>query len=325
MSKSPLSLLEICAGAGGQALGLERAGFVPVGLVERNADACATLRANRPEWNVLEMDFLEFVARDHPYSYDVDLLAAGLPRVKSASTVKRAEDRYERELLKAAVWLASEVRPRALVVENVPGLAYASEFEELRAFVHEHLQHLGYRFSWFVLNAADFGVPQTRKQAVLVALQEEQFEAFRPPERTVRHHVSVGTALQQSMAARGWRDADAWAAQATSVAPTLVGGSANRGGADLGPSGTRRAWARMGVNSASLADEVPGPDFRWQPECGPAGMVKLTVTQAAVLQGFPDDWQITGRKTSRYRQVGHASPPPVGEAVGAAVARALRA
>lgn len=79
------------------------------------------------------------------------------------------------------------------------------------------------------------------------------------------------------------------------------------------------------MNAHSLGDEIPGPDFVWSPELGKDGMVRLTVNQAALLQGFPKDWEIAGRKTARYRQIiGHASPPPVGEALGLASAHALR-
>jgi DNA (cytosine-5)-methyltransferase 1 len=73
-----------------------------------------------------------------------------------------------------------------------------------------------------------------------------------------------------------------------------------------------------------LGDEIPGPDFSWAPELGRDGLVRLTIEQTALLQGFPAEWLITGKKTARYRQVGHASPPPVGEALGRAVAEALR-
>ncbi|MCZ9342147.1 DNA cytosine methyltransferase, partial [Streptomyces sp. TRM76130] len=117
----------------------------------------------------------------------------------------------------------------------------------IRAFMEKELAHLGYRFRWFVLNAADFGVPQDRRQGIFVALREPWFHGFTPPEPTVRDHVPVGQVLRRSMGARGWPEADDWASQASAVAPTLVGGSDNRGGADLGPSGTKRAWARMGV------------------------------------------------------------------------------
>lgn len=309
--------MDVCAGAGGLALGLERAGFEPVLLLDRKPVACETLRLNRPSWNVLEMDLLDFVPDEYPDTYDVDLLSAGLPRVRSSATAARAETEEELRLLEAAVLLTHSVQPRALIVENVPGLVDAPEFGPTREFIRKELEHLGYRFTWFVLNAADFGVPQIRRQGVLVALKKRYFDAFRPPAPTVTDHVPVGRALLPSMAARGWSGANAWAARAVSVAPTLVGGSDNRGGADLGPTGTKRAWQRMGVNGGALADEVPGPDD------APDAMIKLTDLQAALLQSFPPEWRFAGRKTARYRQIGHASPPPVGTALGRAVAAAL--
>ncbi|MBL1288084.1 DNA cytosine methyltransferase [Streptomyces sp. For3] len=314
---SKLRFVDVCAGAGGLALGLQAAGFAPTLLLDKKQVACETLRLNRPAWNVLEMDLLDFDPAEHQHTYDVDLLSAGLPRVKSSATVARAETEEELRLLEAAVLLAHSIQPRALLIENVPGLVDSPNFEDVREFIRKELEHLGYRFRWFVLNAADFGVPQDRKQGVLVALKEEYFAAFSPPVPTVTHHVPVGQALRRSMAARGWPGADAWAAQAVSVAPTLVGGSDNRGGADLGPTGSKKAWERMRVNGGALADDVPGPHD------DVSGMIKLTGEQTALLQAFPQEWQFAGKKTARYRQIGHASPPPVGTALGRAVATAL--
>ncbi|MFJ9183594.1 DNA cytosine methyltransferase [Streptomyces anulatus] len=314
---SKLRFVDVCAGAGGLALGLEGAGFEPALLLDKKRVACETLRLNRPGWNVLEMDLLDFDPAEHRHTYDVDLLSAGLPRVKSSATVARAETEEELRLLEAAVLLAPSIQPRALIIENVPGLVDSPKFGDVREFIRKELEHLGYRFRWFVLNAADFGVPQDRKQGVLVALKERYFDAFEPPVPTVTEHVPVGTALGPSMAARGWPGADAWAATAISVAPTLVGGSDNRGGADLGPTGSKKAWERMRVNGGALADEVPGPND------AESGMIKLTDAQTALLQAFPQEWRFAGKKTARYRQIGHASPPPVGTALGRAVAVAL--
>ncbi|MEW2402328.1 DNA cytosine methyltransferase [Streptomyces sp. NPDC046862] len=321
---SGLTFVDVCSGAGGLALGLERAGFEPRLLLDEDDDACLTLRTNRPQWNVLQADLMDFDPSEHPHSYDVDLLSAGLPRVKSNATAVRSESGNEERLLKAAVYLAHAIGPRALLVENVPTLAHSDKFRDFREFARAELDHLGYQFSWFVLNAADFGVPQDRQQGLLVAIKKRWFPAFHPPVPTVTDHVSVGEALESSMRSRGWKDAERWAAQATTVAPTLVGGSKNRGGADLGPAGSKRKWEKLGVNAHSLGDEIPGPDFVWAPDLGREGLVRLTVDQTAMLQGFPPDWEITGRKTARYRQIGHASPPPVGEALGRAIAEALR-
>lgn len=320
----PLVFVDVCAGAGGLASGLESAGFSPALLLDNKPQACETLRANRPQWNVACEDLIDFLPEEHPEALDVDLLSAGLPRVKASAAVGRGDSEPELRLLKAAVYLVHAVQPRALLLENMPALVDSPLYADIRSFIEAELTHLGYDFHWFMLNAADFGVPQERLQGVLVALKKPWARAFTPPMPTVGEHISVGRALRRSMGARGWPEADAWADQARAVAPTLVGGSDNRGGPDLGPTGTKRAWARMGVNAAAFADEVPGPDYVWPRSTDVSEMLKITVDQAAVLQSFPPEWQVTGRKTARYRQIGHATPPPVGRALGGAISAALR-
>lgn len=326
MEESPLERLRcvaVCAGAGGLALGLEQAGFDPVLLLDNRAVACETLRLNRPLWKVLEADLLGFDPVEHQETYDVDLLAAGLPRVKASAAVGREDSAEEIRILESTIMLMHGVQPRALLIENVPDLVSRPAYQPIRAYIAAELEHLGYRHRWFVLNAMDHGVPQDRKQGVLVALRGDSMDSFVIPVPETRAPVTVGEALAASMGERGWPYAAAWAAQADRVAPTLVGGSWNRGGADLGPTGSKRSWARMRVNGGTVADKVPGPEFPWDLSLGIKGMVALTVEQAARLQGFPEDWSFAGRKTARYRQVGHASPPPVGRALGLAIRTSL--
>ncbi|MFF3561184.1 DNA cytosine methyltransferase [Streptomyces sp. NPDC002574] len=318
-----LRSLAVCAGAGGLALGLEQAGFDPVLLLDNRPVACETLRLNRPTWRVLETDLLGFDPVEHQEAYDVDLLAAGLPRVKASAAVRRESSDEEIRMLEATIMLMHGVQPRALLIENVPDLVSKPAYESIRAYVATELEHLGYRHCWFVVNAMHHGVPQDWKQGVLVAFKGNVIDGFVTPAPDTEVPITVGEALCASMAARGWPHAAAWAAQADRVAPTLVGGSWNRGGADLGPTGSKRSWARMRVNGGTVADEVPGPGFPWDMSLGVRGMVALTVEQAACLQGFPDEWSFTGRKTARYRQVGHASPPPVARVLGLAVRAAL--
>jgi DNA (cytosine-5)-methyltransferase 1 len=119
------------------------------------------------------------------------------------------------------------------------------------------------------------------------------------------------------MASRGWPGAHEWRLKADDIAPTIVGGSKKHGGPDLGPTRARADWARLGVNGKSIAEEPPGQDF---PE---TALPRLTVRMVARLQGFPDDWEFFGGKTSAYKQVGNAFPPPVARAVGEQIFEAL--
>lgn len=318
MAVSRLTSLEICSGAGAQALGLERAGFDPILLIDIDKNSCETVRLNRSDWDVHCGDVIDFDPEEHRQVYDVDLLSGGLPRVRSTSTVRRPETDVERKLLHAAVWLLVSVRPRALLLENVPDLVLSDAYADDRTWIEEQLAHEGYRARWQVLNSADFGVPQLRKQGFLVALRDPQFEAFRWPEPIGLPAPTVGEVLGRSMASRGWPGAAAWRARANRPAPAVVGGSANHGGADLGPTGSKKTWAALGVNGRSVGDDVPGADFPVH------DLPKLSLRQVATIQAFPPDWNFFGRKTSVYRQIAHASPPPVAEAVGRAVAAALR-
>ncbi|MGZ3143290.1 DNA cytosine methyltransferase [Lentzea chajnantorensis] len=323
LGRTRLRSLEICAGGGGQALGLERAGFDPVLLIDNKDVAVETLLMNRPDWDVRQIDLIDFDPADNQHVYDVDLLAAGLPRVEASSSNSRPRGSDEElALLHATVMLMHGVQPRALLVENVPDLVTRERYEDARRDIEAELTHLGYQARWLVVNAADYGVPQDRKQGVLVAFKDRPADSFEVPP-VADPPPSVGRALLQSMASRGWEQAQDWAEQADRVAPTLVGGSWKRGGPDLGPTGSKRAWASMGVNGGSLADVPPGADFHWDPAAGPVGMVKLTVGQAALLQGFPAEWRFAGGKTKQYRQIGNASPPPVAHALGQAIRRVL--
>ncbi|OUS94601.1 DNA cytosine methyltransferase [Rhodococcus sp. NCIMB 12038] len=316
--------IEVCAGAGGLALGLEQAGFDPVLVIENRPVACDTLRLNRPHWDVRAIDLLEFDPVDDQQVYGVDLLAAGLPRLRGTAAVARTPGPGDEfDLLKATVWLAHAVRPRALLIDNVPDLVTSDAYAGIRAFMEGELAHLGYGLRWFVINAVDHGVPQDRKHGVLVAIEGKAAERFETP-RGSGVRQSVGEALRTSMRAQGWYEADDWAARADRPAPTLVGGSWDRGGADLGPTGSKRAWARLGVDGGTVGDEVPAHDFLWDPQAGRKGMVRLTVEQVARLQGFPSDWTISGRKTARYRQIANAMPPPLAYALGRAIGVALR-
>ncbi|WP_187284870.1 DNA cytosine methyltransferase [Streptomyces sp. uw30] len=382
----PLTSLEICAGAGGQAVGLHNAGFDHVALVEWDPQAVRTLAANAggwPNWDksrteALEpMDVREFLGSKIHKSLglkegQLDLLAGGVPCPPFSLAGKRLGKDDERDLFPDALRIIRDLMPKAVMIENVRGILEPPEvFIDYRRDILAELRGLGYvipeisstwsakkqdlvmRKVWRRMDASNFGVPQLRPRAILVAIHRDFLNSadveFVWPTRLYGKQATVVGELAESMEARCrkfwnknqdgkqakagdrtgkvvYRD---WLRKATEaaeagrgVAPTLVGGSKKHGGADLGPTRAKRAWGALGVDAMGVANDPEQCDperdlFR------PAGPM-LTVDQAAAIQGFPPGWKFQGKKTAQYRQVGNAFPPPVAEAVGRAIAAVLR-
>ncbi|MEU9318016.1 DNA (cytosine-5-)-methyltransferase [Streptomyces sp. NPDC048295] len=390
-----LTSIEICAGAGGQAIGLHQAGFKHLALVEIDQHAVATLRENIKQlkkWS-WERDYCDVISGDvneflplpiegkpgsglkKPVAFlggplgerDLDLLAGGVPCPPFSHAGKQLGKDDERDLFPRMLELVDELRPKAVMIENVRGIKDA-KFEDYRTYIEARLQGgrakrpetgieedfegFGYEVcEWEVLEASDFGVPQLRPRAVLVAIRRDVLGDLKFVWPTATGEPkSVFDALEESMESRyqpylkmggdigklaqkcldGWKEKASKAAvekKDGGVAPTLVGGSKKHGGADLGPSRAKAAWSQLGVSGMGVANDhdlgvvkkSQGRDL-----FGPDGPM-LTVEQASIIQGFPADWKFTGGKTAQYRQVGNAFPPPVAKVVGQAIADVLRA
>ncbi len=309
--------LELCAGGGGQALGVEQAGFAHVALVDNDTFSVATLRHNRPGWTRLFEEDLKHFVNDHAKKYvgAVDRPAGGVPCPPFSIAGKQLGHEDERDLFPTALAIVRKVKPRAVMLENVRGLI-GPRFQPYRYALDAELGRMGYRSEWRLLNASDFGVPQLRPRVVCVAMRKSLMRKFEWPEPNGGvKSPTVGETLGELMASNGWPGAEQWAEHADRIAPTLVGGSKKHGGPDLGPTRARKAWAELGVDGLGLADAPPGPDFKGNP--------KITVRMAALIQGFPPDWEFMGGKTASYRQVGNAFPPPVAYAVAEQIRQAL--
>jgi len=287
------------------------AGFGHEALVEIEPPACATLRTNRPEWQVFETDLRTFSASNYK---GIDLLAGGVPCPPFSKAGKQLGAEDERDLFPEAIRLVDECRPNAVMLENVRGLLDAV-FDDYRNKVEKQLRKLGYLPSWRLLNASDYGVSQLRPRVVFVGIRKEFAGNFSWPEPLKDSPPTVGELLHDLMAADGWLGADRWRESANAIAPTLVGGSKKHGGPDLGPTRSKKAWASLGVDGHGVWDSPPPRDF--------VGMPRLTTRMAARIQGFPDDWAFSGKKTATYRQIGNAFPPPVARAVAQQIYRAI--
>lgn len=304
--------IEICAGAGGQALGIEMAGFEHVALVEIDSSACQTLRKNRPNWNVLEIDVKEFSAKEY---MDIDLFSGGVPCPPFSVAGKQLGHEDDRDLFPEALRLIRECNPKAVMLENVKGLL-SSKFDSYREKINLELKSMEYECTWNLVYANQYGVSQHRPRVVLVALKKEYVPFFSWPTEDINLPLTVGELLFNEMKSNGWQKARSWAKNANSIAPTLVGGSKKHGGADLGPTRAKAAWEKLGVDGKGVANAPPGKEF--------VGMPRLTIKMAALIQGFPPCWEFVGKKTPAYRQVGNAFPPPVAKAVAESIYVALK-
>lgn len=307
-----LKSVEICAGAGGQALGLEQAGFEHMALVEYEQDYCRVLSANRPEWPVHCMDLRDFDGK--PFRGNVDLLAGGVPCPPFSHAGKQLGQDDERDLFPEALRLIGEIEPRAVMLENVRGFL-DPRFDAYRESILKKIDSLGYHARIKLLNASDYGVSQLRPRVVIVGIRSTELDTFSYPDPYDGETQTVGNLLKDLMGANGWEGCDNWVSLADGVAPTIVGGSKKHGGPDLGPTRAKRAWAEFGIDGRGIADSAPEKGFE--------GMPRLTTRMVARIQGFPDEWDFGKGKTKAYRMIGNAFPPPVARAVGLEIRRCL--
>jgi DNA (cytosine-5)-methyltransferase 1 len=303
--------IEICAGGGGQALGLEQAGFSHHLLIDNDEYACKTLKHNRPEWNVLEDSIADLSLKQ--YYREVDLFAGGVPCPPFSLAGQQLGSQDERDMFPHALRLIEECRPKAVMIENVRGLL-SSKFLGYRADLIQRFSEMGYRGEFRLIQCSDFGVAQLRPRTILVALKEDLWKHFDWPQ-PFQEIKSVRHAILDLLESNGWQCPLETIAKLERVAPTIVGGSKKHGGPDLGPTRAKREWSEMGINPMGIANYPPDESFQ--------GLPKLTCRMAARIQGFPDSWEFSGKKTAQYRQIGNAFPPPAAHAVAKHIKKAL--
>jgi DNA (cytosine-5)-methyltransferase 1 len=317
---APLPVLDLFSGAGGLSQGLVGAGFEIVGAVETSADACSTFRARHPQAKVYEQDLATVELRS--MRGHVAVVAGGPPCQPFSVGGKRLAGEDPRNGLPQFVRAVAEVRPDAFLMENVAGLgARRAYFEAVLA----ELAGLGYHVSWQVLEAARFGVPQLRRRLFVVGTRRLGFSF---PEGSATA-VPAGRVLNPAHPLGPPNAAVVTYARNPSLRPDPYHGHLWNGGGrpiDLArPSPT--LLASMGGNKTPWLDTLGlVPAYHAHLARGGAprqgcvpGARRLTVQEAALLQGFPASCSFAGPRSSQYRQVGNAVPPPLARAVGSAL------
>jgi DNA (cytosine-5)-methyltransferase 1 len=315
-------VLDVFAGAGGLSTGLAQAGFEIVAGAEWDPDACATFADAHPRADVLEGDISGMSFRS--WREAVDLVAGGPPCQPWSTGGKRLGASDPRDGWPAFLRVVREVRPRAVMVENVSGFALGPRQPRFDA-VRTELSGLGYTVAASVENAADHGAPQKRRRLVVVGVRGRVFEFARPrfgPD-TWRPARSVLRAEPRGVP----NAAVVTYARRPDVRPNPYDGHVFNGGGrpiDLDqPAPT--LLATMGGNKTPWVDTLGVvPEYHahllsgGRPREGTVpGARRLTVEEAASLQTFPPGTRFRGTRSSRYRQIGNAVPPLLARVVGA--------
>lgn len=323
--------IELFAGAGGLALGLEQAGFRHVLLSEMMPDACDTLRLNRPEWNVVEGDV-------HGVSFSdlrgqVDLVSGGFPCQAFSMAGKRLGFGDTRGTLFAEfVRCVNEVEPKLVLFENVKGLVSHDKGRTLATIVHS-FEEAGYEICYKVLNASRLGVGQKRERIVGIGIRQDlipddgSFPFAFPTEDD--HVTTLAEALDGVPESVGVSYSDrkrkvlemvppggCWVDLPHDVAKEYLGGSYDT------PGGKRGMARRIAWDEPCLT-LTTSPSQKQTERCHPDETRPFTVREYARIQSFPDEWEFCGGVGSMYKQIGNAVPVEMARRVGVCLMETL--
>lgn len=327
--------IELFAGAGGLALGLEKAGFEEIGLVEIDKTACDTLRLNRPNWNVIEEDIVKFSQKDLLKEFnlkvgELDLLSGGYPCQSFSYAGKKLglEDVRGTMFFYYAEFLR-QLQPKMFLAENVKGLTTHDGGRTIQTMV-DVFQDLGYTVEWKVLNAWDYGVAEKRQRVVIIGTRNDLKEnvKFKYPEphdykpvlRDVLQNVpeSVGAKYPEKkkkvfdLVPPGgyWRDLPDDVARDYMKSCYFMGG---------GRTGIAR---RISWDEPSLTLTC-SPMMKQTDRCHPDESRPFTTREYARIQSFPDEWNFSGKMNDIYKQIGNAVPVELAKEVGISIMNAL--
>jgi DNA (cytosine-5-)-methyltransferase len=329
--------IELFAGAGGLALGIEKAGFETIGLVEFDESASKTLKFNRPEWNVIHDDIANISKLDLEDYFSInkgelDLLSGGAPCQAFSYAGKRLglEDTRGTLFYHYALFL-EKLQPKMFLFENVKGLTSHDGGKTYKTILSV-FESEGYTVQSKVLNAWDFGVAQKRERMIMVGIRNDLIEkisfeypqphSYKPVLRDILLDCPQSQGMQYSEHKRKlfelvppggyWRDIP------EDIAKEYMKSTWNMGG---GRTGILR---RLSLDEPSLTI-LTSPSQKQTERCHPLEARPFTIRESARIQSFPDNWEFQGSIGNQYKQIGNAVPVNLAYEVGKKIKESLGA
>lgn len=322
------SEIELFAGAGGLALGLEQAGFEPKCLVEVNHVACQTLRSNRPKWQVIEQDIKQVDFK--PYRQQIDIVSGGVPCQSFSYAGKRLGFGDVRgTLFEQFARCISEVQPKMFIFENVKGMLSHDHGKTFQV-IQQTLEQMNYQTDYQVLNAAFYGVGQKRQRLIMIGIRQDLIHkiTFTFPKADSKMTVlkdvlqNVPDSPYQPYSEKKKKVLElvpaggCWVDLPVEIAKKYLGKSYTA-------QGGKRGYARRLSWNEPCLTLTTSPSQKQTERCHPDETRPLTIREYARIQSFPDTWQFCGSLTEQYRQIGNAVPVELARRVGLTVIDAL--
>ncbi|MBW4628794.1 MAG: DNA (cytosine-5-)-methyltransferase [Brasilonema octagenarum HA4186-MV1] len=316
------TVIELFAGAGGLALGLEKAGLVAKALIEIDKDAAATLQHNRPKWNVIQAD----VSKVSYAGMSADVVTGGFPCQPFSLAGKGLGFEDTRgTLFYEFARCVKEVQPKLFLAENVRGLISHQKGKTLDT-VLSVLESLGYNVQYRLLNAVNYDVPQKRERVIIVGTRPDI--RFQYPSRSSKI-LTLRDALKDVPPSEGMKYSPKRAKVLELVPP---GGCWRDLPEDIQKSYMMKSYyltgGRTGMARRISWDEpsltlTTSPSQKQTERCHPEETRPFTVREYARIQTFPDDWEFIGGVRSKYKQIGNAVPVNFAYHLGRAIVNVL--
>lgn len=327
--------IELFAGAGGLALGLEKAGFEEIGLIEIDKNACDTLRLNRPNWNVIEEDIVEFSKKDLLKEFNIekgelDLLSGGYPCQSFSYAGKRLGiDDIRGTMFYYYAEFLKQLQPKMFLAENVKGLTTHDGGKTMQTML-DVFKELGYEVEWKVLDAWNYGVAEKRQRVVIIGIRNDlkdkiKFEYpkphdYKPVLKDVLKNVPSSEGAKYPEKKKKVFDlvppGGYWKDLPDDVARDYMKSCYFMGGGRTGIA-RRLSWEEPSLTLTC------SPMMKQTDRCHPDESRPFTTREYARIQSFPDNWNFAGKMNDVYKQIGNAVPVELARNVGESIIKAL--